>query len=297
MWPGHAAGDRVDRVADLDALLLELVGHLLDGVLGLGDGEPVAGDDHDGVGVGERDRRVLGADRAVRALLARAAAAAGRARRRSRRRGRWRPSGSSPSPSPSSGSFPRSRRACRRRSARRCRARSRRRPRRGRWRAFSSEITTGMSAPPIGSTARMPSSAAAIRTRDEEQLGGVVGGRCRGRRRRRATPSSSSALMICWPGTRDRAGRDQVLELAEGDVRAPERDRADHRGEEDRDELVEREVGADREAVAELRPGDQGDRAAADAVVEGDHLRHLGHLHADRGDHADRAADERGRRR
>ena len=30
--------------------------------------------------------------------------------------------------------------------------------------AFSSEITTGMSAPPIGSTTRLPSSAAAIRT-------------------------------------------------------------------------------------------------------------------------------------
>ena len=53
-------------------LLLELVGELLDRVLGLRDGEPVAGDDHDRVGVGERDRRVLGADRAVRPLLARA---------------------------------------------------------------------------------------------------------------------------------------------------------------------------------------------------------------------------------
>ena len=30
--------------------------------------------------------------------------------------------------------------------------------------AFSSEITTGMSAPPIGSTKRLPSSAAPIRT-------------------------------------------------------------------------------------------------------------------------------------
>ena len=30
--------------------------------------------------------------------------------------------------------------------------------------AFSSEITTGMSAPPIGSTTRLPSSAAAIST-------------------------------------------------------------------------------------------------------------------------------------
>ena len=74
---GHAAGDRVDRVVDRDAALLELVGDLLDRVLGLGDGEAVAGDDHDRVGVGELDRRVLGADRDVRALLAVAAAAAG----------------------------------------------------------------------------------------------------------------------------------------------------------------------------------------------------------------------------
>ena len=37
-------------------------------------------------------------------------------------------------------------------------------------------------------------------------------------------------------GHRQRPGRDQVLELGEGDVRAPEGDRADDRGEEDRDQ-------------------------------------------------------------
>ncbi len=128
---GHAAGDGVDRVADGDAALLQLVGDLLDRVLGLGDGEAVAGDDHDRVGVGELDRGVLGADRGVGSLLP-VALAAGRARRRSQRRGCCRPSGSSRWPSPSSGSFPRSRPGCRRRSARRCRGRSRRRRRRGR---------------------------------------------------------------------------------------------------------------------------------------------------------------------
>ena len=40
--------------------------------------------------------------------------------------------------------------------------------------ALSSEITTGMSAPPIGSTTRLPSSAAAIRIADEERLRGVA---------------------------------------------------------------------------------------------------------------------------
>ena len=39
--PGHAACDGVDRVLHLDALGFEYVGHLLDGVLGLGDGPPV----------------------------------------------------------------------------------------------------------------------------------------------------------------------------------------------------------------------------------------------------------------
>ena len=38
--------------------------------------------------------------------------------------------------------------------------------------------------------------------------------------------------------------------------------------------------------LAELRPRDQRDRAAAHAVVEGDHLRHRGHRDADRGDRA-----------
>ena len=43
----HAAGDRVDGVFDLDALLLQLVGHLAQRVLGLGDGHAVARhDDH-----------------------------------------------------------------------------------------------------------------------------------------------------------------------------------------------------------------------------------------------------------
>ena len=40
--------------------------------------------------------------------------------------------------------------------------------------ALSSEITTGMSAPPIGSTTRLPSSAAAIRIADEDRLRGIV---------------------------------------------------------------------------------------------------------------------------
>ena len=40
--PRHPAGDRVDRVLDVDAALLEELGQLADRVLGLGDREAVA---------------------------------------------------------------------------------------------------------------------------------------------------------------------------------------------------------------------------------------------------------------
>ena len=43
--PGHAPRDRVDRVLDADAFLLEQVAHLAQRVLRLGDGHAVAGDD------------------------------------------------------------------------------------------------------------------------------------------------------------------------------------------------------------------------------------------------------------
>ena len=62
-------------------------------------------------------------------------------------------------------------------------------------------------------------------------------------------------------GHRERPGRDQVLELGEGDVRAPEGDRADDRGEEGRDQLVER----DRRSPSEIpwRISDQAISATA----------------------------------
>ena len=43
--------------------------------------------------------------------------------------------------------------------------------------------------------------------------------------------------------------------------------------------------------VAILRPGDQGDGAAAEPVVERDHLRHLGHLDPLRRERSDQRAD------
>ena len=64
--------------------------------------------------------------------------------------------------------------------------------------AFSSEITTGMSAPPIGSTTRLPSAAAPTSTRMKRP--------CEGSSEVASTtqatirPIKSSALTTCWPG-------------------------------------------------------------------------------------------------
>ncbi len=76
--PGHAARDRVDRVFDADAVLLEHVAHLAQRMLRLGDRHAVAGNDDDAVGLLQQEGRVLGAaalPRAVGPGLAAAAAA------------------------------------------------------------------------------------------------------------------------------------------------------------------------------------------------------------------------------
>ena len=64
---GHAAGDRMDGVFDLDAGGLQLVGHLAQRMLGLGHRHAVAGDDDHLRGVLEDEGGVFG-----RALLDRA---------------------------------------------------------------------------------------------------------------------------------------------------------------------------------------------------------------------------------
>ena len=73
---GHAAGDRVDGVLHLDALLLQLVGHFAQRVLGLGDRHAVAGDDDHLRGVLHDEGGVLGRALLDRPGLDRAAAAA-----------------------------------------------------------------------------------------------------------------------------------------------------------------------------------------------------------------------------
>ena len=61
----HAPGHGMDCVLDVDASRLEEIGELADDALGLCDCKPLAGDDHDALGVGEHDRRVLRAHLAI----------------------------------------------------------------------------------------------------------------------------------------------------------------------------------------------------------------------------------------
>ena len=72
----HAAGDRMDGVFDLDALRLQLVGHLAQGVLGLGHRHAVAGHDDDLRGVLHDEGGVVGRALLDRPRLDRAAAPA-----------------------------------------------------------------------------------------------------------------------------------------------------------------------------------------------------------------------------
>ena len=288
----HAPGDRVDRVLDLDAALLELLGHLAHRVLGLGDGHAVAGHDDDLAGVGELDRDVR--RRWSSAPCRRARRPRPRRPRRRRRRSRRRrspgSSGSSPRPSgcvrivPEAPTIMPATISAVLSSAMPVAAALR--P----VNALSSEITTGMSAPPIGSTTKLPSSARGDEQGDHQALAGLA--RRRSPRRRPTAMTSSSPLSSCCapPIVIGLPGQD-LLQLGEGDVRAPERDRADDRREQREDRDVGRLVG-EAAGLAELDPGDERDRAAADAVEQRDHLRHRGHLHVARGRDADDRADD-----
>ena len=66
--------------------------------------------------------------------------------------------------------------------------------------ALSSEITTGMSAPPIGSTTRFPSSAAASSTMMKRPSGGEALSEAI-RTQQTTIPISSRTLITCWPGS------------------------------------------------------------------------------------------------
>ena len=91
-----------------------------------------------------------------------------------------------------------------------------------------------MSAPPIGSTTMLPSSAGRDQDPEDEQRLRVRAGGEHDRASRRAITNSAS-VDERLARELDRPAREDLLELAERDVRAPERDRADDRGEQRRD--------------------------------------------------------------
>ena len=143
--------------------------------------------------------------------------------------------------------------------------------------ALSSEMTTGMSAPPMGSTNRTPNARAPrmSATSSASSTPATIA-------MPRPTSTEQQEVAVLLAGIRDRPAGHQLLELREGDHAAREGHRADERREHDGDRDVEVEVARRRDRVVEVREGDQRRRPAADAVEQRHHLRHRGHLHGAR---------------
>ena len=108
-------------------------------------------------------------------------------------------------------------------------------------------------------------------------------------------PISSSALITCWPGTASGRVGIRSWSLAKAMFEPQKETEPTTAAKRTGIRVSSGIVLAERDPVADLRPGDQRHGAAADAVVEGDHLRHLGHLHADRGDRRRPRCRSRGR--
>ena len=153
--------------------------------------------------------------------------------------------------------------------------------------AFSSEITTGMSAPPIGSTNMLPSSAAATRITTNSPCDSVPAAIAIAQP---TATASSPTLMNCWPGSW--IGRPGRISWSFPNAMFEPQNETEPMIAANRIGIscVERDAVAAR-AVAELDQRDQRHRAAADAVEQRHHLRHRGHLHAARRGHADGRAD------
>jgi hypothetical protein len=94
---------------------------------------------------------------------------------------------------------------------------------------LSVEMTTGMSAPPIGSTARFPSTALATSQQDEQPL-------ALGRPRRDPGPIATRGQhrVDDDPASSVTAARDELLELGEGTFDPQNEIRADNRREDER---------------------------------------------------------------
>ena len=157
--------------------------------------------------------------------------------------------------------------------------------------ALRSEITTGMSAPPIGSTKRTPKRTASATSSHSTHWSSAPGDE-RDPEPDRAEEDGRVEDVLARE--RDRPAADQLLQLREGD-RASRRTRSSRSAP---TAPSTRSASSSRFAVrdVELRDRDERRRAAADPVEQGHHLRHRGHLHLAGADDADDRAD-RGRDR
>ena len=99
-------------------------------------------------------------------------------------------------------------------------------------------MTTGMSAPPIGSVIVTPKISAAARITQHQRRFGVPVDEQDERAAMTVTAASASGHELA-AGDQDRLAGDQALELARSDERAGERDRADDDVEHDEDVRVD----------------------------------------------------------
>ena len=140
--------------------------------------------------------------------------------------------------------------------------------------AFRVEITTGMSAPPIGITASTPSAPADEQDQPEQQLGvGARGDHHRQRDRDRRSSAALTAFGIRRPRFISSCSFRKAMFEPQKEIEPM---------------IAANRIGisaSSRHVAARprgTRRRDQRHRAAADAVEQRHHLRHRGHLHAAR---------------
>ena len=299
----HAPGDRVDGVRDFDAAGLEQVRQFADAVLRLGNGQAVAGDDDDLAGVGELDGGVVDRDLADGCRPRSSSAdcvpssapkpptmmlAIDRFMALAMSRVRIAPEAPTRAPATISMTLPTTKPAIETAVP---------------VKALSSEMTTGMSAPPIGSTISHAEDEGAGQGHDQQHVedAGVVGDDARAGQdehdRDAQAGDHGEPRQDPAAGEHDRLAADEAHQLGRGDQRAGEGHRADEDvGEdEERPPAVEAGSAAGQDAVAvegdEVVEGQQGRGAAADGVEERDELRHGGHGHGPGHAQAEAAAD------
>ena len=154
--------------------------------------------------------------------------------------------------------------------------------------ALRSEITTGMSAPPIGSTTSTPSTAA-ITSSPMTQISGAPPSPAT--TAQAMAPSSSRPLTTCCarPSPIGRPGR--ISWSLPNAISEPQNEIEPTIAENSDATIDVGRLGEEAVGGAELRPRDQRHRATADAVEQRHHLRHRGHLHLAGRRHAERGAD------